>query len=713
MIKTCMILLSFLFSNVFDIKDNYAIAIEESVEEEIIDNKYDINLYKNEGMYVLKSDEVTLTFENNSNDFDYVVSDNKIYVLLYEDDYYLCKYSLDGKIIGKEKVIDMLNINKSLENVFLKATDNDIYILGTITNGDVFIVSVNNMKYKIYQSEKYEKLEAIDLYEENGKLKIYMYIEKDKISEFPFGNGSNKIIVKVNEEFGIEKITYLMDETFSKMFIEGDYLFLITSQKIKIYDTNLNFISKTEKSEESVVFSGKNGLLIVFDGNHTYLVEQSTLEKIKEISELDFLNVKKFEKTFYSYEDGIATYFDIIDLTKMVILEEGLTDYEDTTSVYSCFGKCESMGRTYDTYFDKAVFGKYEGVEEYKAVGGIIFSVNFCYNIKPLTNVTQGGVYAEGYHLLYNGKGTLDGKAIYNNEPCYGAGMHTLVVEGNNDSYTVSFYLSDKQIEFDTLLSTKGKEFKTGEEYYIEIRFYNDEKYSDYEIDRINIMYEEYKRFTYDNGLLRIYFKPENKVIDKEIFLKSVVFKYEGNKYTVFIGKLFHINIISDNLLVNGNYEPNQNFVRFVTQDNDKLTRMFTIKLIDETNEYTKSYGIYSQDITIDNLINKTYKMELYITYNAGVNVLKEKKILEGYVTPKKQKIGYIRINKYQESLQDFSVSFEEESLYNLSYDGKTIYEASDNSTEKIIIYSVMSFAISFAICKTVRWILRRKRKTI
>lgn len=274
-----MILLSFLFSNVFDIKDNYAVTIEESVEEEIFDNKYDISLYEKEEMYVLKSDKVTLTFENNKNDFDYAVSDNKIYVLLYEVDYYLCKYSLDGKIIGKEKIIDMLNINKPLENVFLKAADNAVYILGTITNGDVFAISVNNLKYKIYQSEKYEKLMAVDLYEENDKVKIYMYIEKDKISELPFGNGSNKIIVKVNEEFDIEKITYLDDETFSKMFIEGDYLFLITSQKIKMYDVNLNFISKTEKSEESVVFSGKNGLLIVFNDNRTYLLNKTHSRK--------------------------------------------------------------------------------------------------------------------------------------------------------------------------------------------------------------------------------------------------------------------------------------------------------------------------------------------------------------------------------------------------------------------------------------------------
>lgn len=708
-----MVFFSFLFSNIFSINDDYGIVTEEKVEEEIIDSKYDINLYQYGKKYLLVGDSFSLDIEANQEDFDYVLLNNELYVLLYEEEYYLCKYSLTGENISKQKIIDMLNINNTLNNALIRVIDNNIFILGTISNGDIFIISINSLDKIIYKSEKEENLIDAILYKENSSIKIYMYIEKEEVSEYPFGNGSCKIIAKADEKFNLEEIIYLDNEPFEKMFISSDYLFLVTKTKIQRYNTALANNGSFEKNDESSVFSGENGLLIVFGENSNYLLSQDTLEKVGEISSLEATNIKKLEKAFYSYENGKATYFDIIDLTKLIILEEGLTDYEDTTSVYSCFGKCESMGRTFDTYFDKAVFGTYEGSEEYKTASGITFIVNFCYNIKVQTNVVEGGVYKEGYHLLYNGKGLLDGQTIYNNEPCYGEGLHTLTVEGYNETYSVSFYVSEKQISFETYLGTKGKEFKVNENYYIELKFYNNEEYINYEIDKINILYDEYKSYTYEMGYLRIYFKPETKATDKEIFLKSVVFKYNDTKYTCIIGQLFHISIVNDSLLVNCNYEPAQNEVKYSVQDSDKLTRMFTIKLYDGTKEYIKSYGIYSQEIIIDELDNRAYNMEFYITYNIGTNIYKERKILDGVVKPQKNKIGYIKINKYQESLQEFTITINESSLYNLSYEGQTVYERSNTNIEKIIICSISSLVISFGIAKLIKEVLRRKRKSI
>lgn len=712
MFRLIMTLLSSIYLNIFDIKSNYALVMEKNNTEEIL-AKVDDVILKRSNTFTFKNDsfEVNINDETIEEIVNYYYLDNTLYILAKKgnDFYYLIIDTKNNKEIYFDKLANYLNLEDYYENRKITSCQllkDDLTFVGTLGDEDVFIGSKDNLK--IFKSSYREKVYKTIYYQNY----YYMYIEKDLISEEPFGNGSKQIIVKLSKTFDIVQICYLEEDNYLDFFIENSLIYLKSTGFLKTYTLNLKYCTKVEIKPSDCVFSGKNGLIIVFSEECNYLLDGLTLIKLGKISKIDEVDngkIIKLSDSFYFYKDGESMYFDIVDFTKLTFLSNGALDYENSEAIYSFFGKCIEKSRIYDTYFDKGVYGKYNGSIEYATIANLSFVLNFVYDIPLKVNIFEGGVYRSGYHLLFNGRGTLDGENIYNNEPIYDLGYHTLIIEGNGESKQINFIINNNQIDFEDELIDKGLLFDINEDIVLELKFTN---YDNYEIKKLNFVHSSCDNYTFENGVLKIKYPKETEATNKEIFLKSIIFDVYGLEYEYQINRLFYINVIDKKTCDRISPICDLNSTKIKYKLDDVKARMLCLQVINASSDKYTYYGLYNQEIIIDKLDSDT-TFKLFLIYDSGSCYYTEYELANGIISSNENRILKISINAYEENVKEFTVDFKEKAVKLIKVNNKIVYTSTELDIEKIIVFSVISLVSSFFVGKLLQIIFRRKRKTI
>ena len=712
MFRIIMVFLSSLYLNIFDVNSNYNLVMETRESEEVLNKIDDIILTSNNG-FTFKSEQIDVTInkEEINEIINYYCIDDVLYILAKNDsEYYFLMYDTKkNKELYNDKLANYLKLETYFEKRKITSCDflkEGLVFSGTFDNEDIFIGSKDNIK--IFRNDYKEKV-CKTIYNENY---YYMYIEKDLISEEPFGNGSEKILVKISNSFEIIKINYLENQEYLDFFTENNLLYLRSATYLKSYTLDLIYCTKIDLKASDCVFSGQNGLIIVFSEENNYLLNGLTLLKIGEINKIEEIKreaIKKLSDSFYLYSDSKSIYFDIIDFTKLSFPKDAILDYENTEDIYSFFGKCHLKSRIYDTHFDKAVYGKYNGSIEYETISHLSFILNFVYEIPLKTNIIENGVYKSGFRLLFNGKGTLDGQNIYNNEPVYDVGRHELIIEGNGENKSICFVIDNNQIEFESGLINKGLIFDLNENIVLELKFSN---YENYKIKKLNFIHSSCDDYTFEKGILKINYPKEEKPTNKEIFLKSIVFEVYGLEYEYQINGLFFINVIDKKMSerISPIYDINSTKLKYKL--NNVKGRMLLIQIINSNNEYNYYYGLFNQDFIINKFdTDSTFK--LFLIYDSGKNYYTEYELARGVVSAGEENILKLNINAYEENVKEFTVNFKEDAAKFVKVDNKIIYTSDNVNIEKIIILSAFSLFISFGLGKLLQIIFRRKRKTI
>lgn len=688
-----------LFSyNMFNIKDEYVMTMKEKEKEEqiVLKEKDGLKLIYNKNVYILMSDKVNIILNTSIEEvLDYYTEDNNIYVIVKEKTYKIIKYDQKGKIGDTKNINEYLNISKPIINMFY----DDFVYTGTCNDNTIFIG--NNEKVKLFKGSKSQKVESFVKKDDN----YYLYIEKELVSENVFGNGSNKILVHLDESYDILKQINLNDDNYEYLLCENNYIYLKSNKYIRLYKKDLTYCNKLELCDKSLVFTGKNGLLVEFSQKRIYLFDSITLKKLKEIEASftsDLTKVQKVNNAFY-----IDNYYiDFINLTNIIINENCLPDFE-YLDVNSFFGMCKYNNTTYDTAFDRGVYGTYNGTIEYITPLGIYFQVDYIYKIPLRCNVIEGGVYRNGYHILHNAKAKLDGEYIYNNDVVNEVGYHTLILEGNKEKTRISFYVSDKQISFENKLITKGNTFLINDNPYIELKFIN---YENYEIKRINIINRDIKNYTFENGVLKIYFEKSKYCENYYVFLKSIDFLIYDNIYTLNLGEVFYINIINDIKEKISNYVNNETLeIKY------KLSllkaEMLLVRVIENNVEKDSYFSLSTQDIKIDGINEENCQVKIFLVCDVGDSYYYEEELTE--LNSNNNKVCELVINRYEDDLREFTLKFDDKNAKNIKINNKIIFEGNKTNYESIIIHTIICLISSFLIGKLLYIIKKKKRKTI
>lgn len=704
MFKVFMSIIFTFASNFFNLNDKYFLVSKSVEEEREIVNEYKgVSLYKRyDGMFVLEGESFSVIFEN---EVLYEIDTNVYINDYYNNSFYV--YSKNGQLLETES----LSMFVSPKDIKIVICEEEVYLIGTSTTNDILFYNVLS-KEKVYLGGTKDESLCDALYV--NKM-FYLVINKDELSEYPFGNGSKRVIAIIDDKFSVKKVIYFSEEIYRGLEYQDSYLYYITDNSVRMFDSNLNYACMYEYSDMKDVFIGENSLILVFCEEYVYLVDARTLKKIEnikiDIKKYKDYQIKRLDKRFYAYtyQSNQREYFDIINVSKLNINKMCYPEYEDRDSVCSVFGKCSSVGREYDEYFAKGFFGKYLGEEEYETLGGIPFVVRFEYEIVSEANVTEGMVYPDGYPLFFNGDGKLDGEYIYNNHTCYGEGEHVLELVGKNDYKKITFYLSKNQIPFVEEHHKEGMEVIFDEDYEIKVRIKGLENYEIKEIvifDTSTFDDVEYDSFSYENDYLIIKFLKENKVTSKELYLKKIVTKVYNNDYDVMINKAFIINFIQKDIDIIVDY--NSRKIKCEVLDENALSRMIKVYLYSNTFSYTFYYPLESGNLQVNNINEGSYNVIISICYDVSSSSYKDKEIVRSsvYINSMSSSLGFITINKYDESLKSLTVDLNNTSnleVLSINLNNEVKYKLQEYEYEKLIIYFIISLTFSFIFVKSIK----------
>ena len=706
----------------FNFNENYKFVSTESEDlSEVIffhDNVYIKKIKEEQFFLYLKGYQYDLEGEY----FNcYLVNDGLFLFKYQNNSLFIQKYYFDGTFDNEELIyngkiegeIEIIEVDDILYCAF---TSND-------KNKNIEILKINyqnlyveDFYYGKNRNEKFISIKYLNNY-------LYLVVQKDQITESEFGNGGVDdcyVIAKVStSDMNVEEyITLNQTNNFKDFKIIDNFIYCAFEDKLYLFNDKLELLNTLLLNSCFDVLVGIKNILI-FNLDNIIIYDTLSLVK-KEIINLDsqIKNYKEFTNVLYcEYQDNYYL-FDLVDLSGIKNYKYYNYQYQENIdeklkNVYSLFGKCQFKEKEYLEYHQRNVYGLYHIDTFYLTNGGIEFINEIEEEILLEVNITNGMIYPNGYRIIFNGEGYLDGNLILSNHAVINDGNHKLLIKGVNEEKEFDFYVSNKQYQFiDRYNDYEAKNIKINENFIISFEV-ND----NIEIKNINCLGGVIKDYSLNNNQLDIYFYGFDDVGKYDVIINSIDYKNNYYEDTIYLNKVIYLNVYNNSItsyesVINEDCSCEFEYLDYLNQ-----ARYIEYHFINEVNEYLYKFPIGNQKIDIKGLKNGKYQMIVSLVYNSNKVLgdgLDRFKIYDMIIDVDNDlEIGEINVitneNGHYKLLFKLNNNFKTNNLLELKKDNNIIYNSNNFKKESLISYCAIFFVVFIVLGMCIRYLYKKK----
>lgn len=310
---------------------------------------------------------------------------------------------------------------------------------------------------------------------------LFLFGEKEAYSKgSPFLHVGNvddmkSFIVRLDKGFQMVNSFYVNEQTGYEIFfdispIEEELTFIIqdetnqyhlyrldmTLQKIEKYNLSKEFSFHHIKVLQSKFNPYPLIFVYTFQQKLYYAVEVDKKFSHYEIGPctgIDFVTLEKgvlhvFSKLFTSCEHFEVTQYCILKQDSYIYNRYG-NDPKDTSHI-QITSDFEELVVRYSEQNQAAILlshsGTYQAIYEVERENGTHFEITTPYIVPRYINVVHQGIYKSGYSLLFTDELIVDGRTVYNGEKLKTPGLHTLVHQTKEGTFTYTIYVTDQNV---------------------------------------------------------------------------------------------------------------------------------------------------------------------------------------------------------------------------------------------------------------------------
>ena len=712
-----------IFNNVFSIDSKFfapkELYFDNEKTYEVISDCNDYILYKDsetykQVTYFIEKDDMRITLEGEVIGF---YQDSKIYVVTMIDEFVnLYVYTNTGTIISKDatKLVDGMIHKGKYGPILIGNIYKDKNNIDT-PKSNVCIYDYVKNKYFIFGGDEEEHV-TYSCVNENS---IYLLINKDKISELPFGNQTTNILCRIKfleektetQNFNYELQTIInIDEGASLRKIEyvDDLIYVFTSNSVLLFNQNLEYLKTKTIGEYNYGFASSN-IIVIFNDNSCTIYDSASLIEYQKVKE-DFTGViRKLTNKFLCFKEE-AYYFDIVDIRKLYVPKECYLSYE-CLECDSFFASCIFLEKDFETYFDKTLMGIYPFNIYFETKGGIVFYLPTSYEIKPKVNLTDKMVYESGYALSFNGDANVDGEYVNQQTRIYEEGLHHLIIEGKHATYELDFYISPKQISFIEKENKDGILIKENTPYKISFRIENTE---DLEYKETILKGMVSAKTSFVDGILTIEIPKipvdndeQNMLFNDHILLvDKVVFNDCGKDVYVYIQKLYQFNLTKEDVKLTEDINKKQ--ITYYADDENRQIRALQVDAYVNGNLKEYIFPLTNKNIKIDESTSSI--CHFYFLIDNGSGIYQKKYLFTS------MQDGDMEITKFSvynnDSYVEMRFDFENynNNLIKLLKENNVLYENSNVNIQKTIVYFGIGIVLAACLGLLLKKLIYKKR---
>lgn len=689
----------------------YQYLIEEQVVEEfIIGSVDDIHITKKENTIFIRKDEFwekTIFDEENIKIIKF--NDNYLISSLWNKKIKIRILDNNGRFLYEE----LLDENP-VENYDCKFYNGYFYFTGCVEQytSKKFIEAKGNKpldKYDTFLIKAKQDFSQIQVQVFGGYLNesferliinhegLIVVGSKDQTTGGDFGNGgrfieNNLIIAKFT--FNLQLIGFNIINTnypLVNVHLYNDLVYIITENECLVIDQNLQFRKSIAITNIKYSYLG-NEMLALFTNNEIIVCSLNNLN----IESRSFYN-EEFDNVvnIIAHCDTISVflnrenilYCQIIDILRIKKSPSScVLDYcllpNQSMIVNTLFNNAQLVQTISYPYFNRNIHGNYEFILTFLIRENKEINITSSLQVSLECNVSDGGIYPLGYRLKFTGNASLNDQEIFNNYPLDKEGSYELVLSdclGQTTRY--NFTVDKEQFYFEELIykSWDMTVFKDST-FFIQINL-SKERHENLEKIKFN---KDYLRTHYDfeNEVLTVYFNsPE---------LNGVyVYYFYGLEFTddvLELNYLYIVNVLKKPPMAEIIPKNNNTLYYCQFEDSDNTLRYLEIKIIQNQKENIYRYSLGNNLLVISNINrHNILDIEIAFLYDLGDNLLREIKILDLTVLPRKDKItlghlDFVKSSQYIEGVnlgvchrdKDFEIKSLQYNNIDLSFKQKT-----------------------------------------
>lgn len=321
-----------------------------------------------------------------------------------------------------------------------------------------------------------EALERWIHIEQKGDM-LFLFGEKKAYSKgSPFLHVGNvedmkSFIVQLDKGFQIVNSFYINEQTRCEIFFdialgEEELTFIIQDEMNQYHLYRLDMeLQKIEKYNLSEQFSFEH-IKVIHAKSHpqslifVYTFQQKLYyaiwrdEKFNhyEIAPCNGINFATIEKGVLHIFTKLFSSCEHFEITEYHILKQDSYIYNrydnnpKDTSHIQIESDFEELVVKYSeqNQITLSLSGTYQAIYEIAREDGSYFEMTTPYIVPRYINLVDLGIYKMGYPLLFTDQLTVDGRAVYNGEKLKTPGLHTLVHQTNENTFTYTIYITNQ-----------------------------------------------------------------------------------------------------------------------------------------------------------------------------------------------------------------------------------------------------------------------------
>ena len=706
-------------------KEDFILVLDDATnEEEVLFESDNIKLSGSKNSYSFSIGDAIFNYQVDEAKV-IVASDNVCIFCLDNGEFYYDVYSKKGTLLSKNNSITGSNV------LSFGVVDGDekIYIFYNSTYGDYtecYIYDLLNDEKKCLSNNKNE--EIIDMiYYENY---LYLALIKDAITEGVFGNGGlNKglVIAKFNRFLQLDKyivLDYNEDDIIRGLDINNDILFLENDKSIHLFSLNLVSINNKYVGNNYLITTDRKGLVYLFLEDKITILNEMSLSHISDVPcDLDILEVIKKDNYIFVKTIDKKYHLDIVDVRDFHIFKYLTMDnneyYMDAiNSLSSIYGDVSFIKKEYHDYYNPGSFGLYDVDIRYETKGKLAFTISVKENIPLECNIRNGVIYPNGYRVIFNGSGQIDGNAMLSNYQLKDNGKHEIVISGSNvqKRYEIEVDHSQKSFTNNTNLILEDYDVLPKNEKFSLIFSLN----RNLDVKDIEVEGLAYSSFEVKDQELVLNFSGIREAGFYFVYIKYLTYEeivnddlIITNKY--YIDKEFWYHVEKDDVTLSSSGFNNDMSFSFDLIDDDSNARYIEFELLGKSNNYLYKYPIGNTGIIFANLPDGDYELRAFIVYDTDKENL-EKKILYNYMVRISGNVSYGELKVVVENSRFIKVriipdsKFLKNCINEIAYNKEVLYSHKEQSRDSVVIYSVVSFILAFGFGFLLRWIFTKTK---